>query len=90
MIEADKMTAQEREELTREIERGELEDKQRALNALIKALNFTRAGCDVEEIELADNGDTAVIYFIDGDCKRVNIQLDSAIAAIIEVCKALI
>ncbi len=83
------MTAQEREELTRAIERGEHEDKQRALNALIKALNFTRAGCDVEEIELADNGDTAVIYFIDGGEKRVNIAIDSAIATIIDVCKAL-
>ena len=89
MIEADKMTAQEREELTREIERGECEDKQLALDSLTIALNYTRAGCDVNDISLADNGDTAVICFDDGSCKCVNIHLDSAIAAIIDVCKAL-
>ena len=65
------------------------EDKILALNALVKALICTKAGCDVEKIEVADNGDTAVIYFIDRGSKRVNIALDSAIAAIVDVCKAL-
>lgn len=65
------------------------EDKRLALDALVKALICTNAGCDVEEIELTDNGDTAVIYFIEGGSKRVNIALDSAIAAIVDVCKAL-
>ncbi len=67
-----------------------IDDKQRALDTLTIALNYTREGCNVKDINLADNGDTAVICFDDGSCKRVNIQLDSAIAAIIEVCKALI
>ena len=65
------------------------EDKQPAFDALVKVLICTRAGCDVEEIALADNGDTAVIYFIDGGEKRVNIALDSAIAAVVDICKAL-
>ncbi len=88
MIEADKMTVQEREELTREIERGEHEDKQRALNMLTYALSYTRAGADVGSINIMDNGDTARVYTADGVID-VNIALDSAIAAIIDVCKAL-
>ena len=67
-----------------------MENKQLVLDNLVKALIHTLAGCDVEQIELADNGDTAVIYFIDGGSKRVNIACDSGVSVIIDVCKALL
>ncbi len=64
------------------------EDKQQALNLLVYALHHTSAGADVGAIEVTPDGDTARVYTAGGYID-VNIALDSAIAAIIDVCRAL-
>ena len=64
------------------------ENKQQALNLLVYALHHTRAGADVGAIEVTPDGNTARVYTPNGVID-VNIACDSAIAAIIDVCKAL-
>lgn len=65
-----------------------IEDKERALNMLVYALHHTRAGADVGAIRISEDGDTARVYTAGGYID-VNIACDNAIAAIIDVCKAL-
>lgn len=64
------------------------EDKQRALSMLVYALHHTRAGADVGAIEVTPDGDAARIS-TPNSVIDVNIACDSAIAAIIDVCRAL-
>ena len=67
-----------------------MDNKQRALYLLVYALNQTRAGKDVGLILLSEDGNTAHIFDERGDIiKDVNVECDSALAAIIDVCKAL-
>ena len=66
------------------------DDKQKALNALVPALQHTRAGENVVRIDVIYNGEIAVIIFDNNAVKPVNIEADSAAAAIIDVCKALL
>lgn len=68
--------------------KAETESKQHALGMLVYALHHTRAGADVGAIEVTSDGDTARVYTAGGYID-VNIALDSAIAAIIDVCRAL-
>ena len=88
MIEADKMTEQERAELTREIERGTREDKQAILNALLPALQLTRAGREATELIYDKGTEKVLIEYTDGSNELVNVALDSGVAMIIDVCKA--
>ena len=60
-----------------------------ALNALIYALRETRAGGNVTFVELSEGGNRAYIYFDDGTSKNIAVSGDSALAAIIDVCEAL-
>lgn len=60
-----------------------------ALNALVCALHCTCAGGDVITIELSPDERTATITFAGGARKSVNVEGDSAIAAIVDVCRAL-
>ena len=64
------------------------ENKQQALNLLVYALHHTRAGADVGAIEVTLDGDAARVYTSSGDI-NVNIAHDSALQAIIDVCRAL-
>lgn len=67
-----------------------MDNKQRALFLLVYALNQTRAGKVVGLILLSEDGNTAHIFDERGDkIKDVNVECDSALAAIIDVCKAL-
>ena len=66
-----------------------MDKKQSALNALVYALHCTRAGDDVIEISLSPDERTATITFAGGARKFVNVECDSAIAAIVDVCRAL-
>ena len=52
------------------------------------AVKETRAGADVTNITFTKPGE-AVIYFYTGASKRVNIECDSGIAMIVDVCRAL-
>ena len=64
------------------------ENVQAALNALTYALRCSRHGKDIAYIDVTD-GKYAVIHF-ENRKHTVNIEGDSALAAIIDVCKALI
>lgn len=69
-------------------EAGTKEDKQRILDMFWHTLKETRAGEDVSN--LVDNQDgTMTIYFCNGAMKKVNIEGDSGIAMIVDVCRAL-
>ena len=69
------------------------EDKQKALAALAEALKYTRVGSVITSIEVSESGDAALVYHKSGDgtikAMSVNIIGDSALGAIIDVCKAL-
>ena len=65
------------------------ENVQAALNALTYALRCSRHGKDIAYIDVTDNEKHAVIHFEDRK-QTVNIEGDSALAAIIDVCKALL
>lgn len=65
------------------------ENVQAALNALTYALRHSRRGKDIAYIDVADDEKHAVIHFEDRK-QTVNIEGDSALSAIIDVCKALI
>lgn len=66
-----------------------MDKKQSALNALVCALHMTRAGGEVLYIDISDDERTATIVFTGGGSKTVNVESDSAIACIIDVCRAL-
>ena len=66
-----------------------MDKKQSALNALVYALRCTGAGDGVIEISLSPDERTATITFVGGARKFVNVDGDSAIAAIVDVCRAL-
>lgn len=68
--------------------KAETESKMHALGMLVYALHHTRAGADVGAIEVTPDGDTARVY-TPNSVIDVNIACDSAIAAIIDVCRAL-
>ena len=66
-----------------------MDKKQSAMNALVCSLHCTRAGADVITIELSADERTAIITFVGGARKNVNVDGDSAIASIVDVCRAL-
>ena len=69
-----------------------MENIEKALYTLTYALRSTRAGKDIDYIEVTEEGcgRTAVIHFAPGKRdKAVGIECDSALGAIIDVCKAL-
>ena len=60
------------------------------LRELAPVLKMTRAGSDIVYIDVTADGKCALIALKHGRAKLVNIACDSAIAAIIDVCKALL
>ena len=66
----------------------ELENKQEILDMLLPAIRATRAGADVGKITDNRNG-SATICFKTGAKKAVNIEGDSGIAMIVDICRAL-
>lgn len=66
----------------------ETENKQQALNLLVYALHHTRAGADVGAIVISKDGYTARVS-TPNSVIDVGIACDSAIATIIDVCRAL-
>ena len=65
------------------------ENTKAALNALTYALRYSRHGKDIAYIDVTDDEKHAVIHF-ENKHQTVNIEGDSALAAIIDVCKALL
>lgn len=66
----------------------EVDDRQAILEALLPAIQLTRAGDDVTVIRICDNG-FAEIEFRTGSRKPVNIDGGSGIAMIVDICRAL-
>ena len=66
-----------------------MEDKKEIVVLLKHLLRATRAGEDIEQMELSDNGETIRITFSNQHFKDVNIAMDSGIAIIKDVAKAL-
>ena len=64
------------------------ESKMHALGMLVYALHHTRAGADVGAIEVTPDGDTARVS-TPNSVIDVNIACDSALQAIIDVCRKL-
>lgn len=56
---------------------------------LLDLVRNTRAGDSVSDIRLSANEKTAVISFRTGATKEVNVECDSGIALIVDVCRAL-
>lgn len=73
---------------TYEVMPKEDEHLQAIMDKLYFAVKETRAGADVTNIKFTKPGE-AVIYFYTGASKRVNIECDSGIAMIVDVCRAL-
>lgn len=73
---------------TYEVPPEENENPQAILDKLYFAVKETRAGADVTNITFTKPGE-AVICFYTGASKRVNIECDSGIAMIVDVCRAL-
>ena len=66
-----------------------MEDKKEIVMLLKHLLRATRAGEDIEQMELSDNGEKVRITFSNQYIKDVNIAMDSGIAIIMDVAKAL-
>lgn len=72
-----------------EPEAVELDDKREILNRLLPAIQATRAGNGAARLRLDEEEKTVVIEYNSGFTKTVNIEADSGIAMIIDVCRAL-
>lgn len=64
------------------------ENKQAILDALLPALKLTRAGADITELRYYKENDRVIVVYDGGDCDNVNVSLDSGIAMIIDISKA--
>lgn len=69
------------------------EDKKKVLKAVLPAIQMTRAGEDVEKLELVTEpyeGEHVTIHYIHGYVSYVNVTADSGAAMIIDVVRALL
>ena len=68
---------------------SEHEEKQKILDLLLPAIQATRAGADVKTLVIGNLHRSVDIYYRTGAVKPVNVEADSGIAMIIDVCRAL-
>lgn len=66
-----------------------IENKEAIAEQLLKAVQLTRAGQDVQAIEILDEGRTAGILYRNGHSYRVDIEADSGIAMIRDICRGI-
>lgn len=66
------------------------EDKEAILKRLKLLLMITRAGCEVDDLQLSEDETTVTIRFCNGHTKDVCIEADSGIGMIMDVVKALV
>lgn len=64
------------------------EDKQAICNALCKALQLTRSGSDISEIEYHAEGEYVTVYYTSGHI-NINVAMDSGIAMIRDILRGL-
>lgn len=66
-----------------------MENKRDIVSRLKLLLIATRAGQNIERLELSEDEKTVVICFISGGSRVVNVECDSGIALIKDVCGCL-
>lgn len=66
-----------------------MENKEDIVMRLKILLNATRAGQDIEEMELTEDGDFVMIEWESGGTQKVNIAADSGVAIIRDVLKVI-
>ncbi len=64
-----------------------MEDKEEIVMLLKHLLRATRAGADIEQMELGDDGEKIQITFGNQCVRNVNIACDSGIAMIMDVVR---
>ena len=65
------------------------EDKQAICNALCTALQLTRSGSDISEIEYHAEGEYVTVYYTKGHI-NINVALDSGTAMIRDIMRGII
>ena len=65
------------------------EDKQAICNALCTALQLTRSGSDISEIEYHAEGEYVTVYYTTGHI-NINAAFDSGMAMIRDILRGLI
>lgn len=65
------------------------EDKEAILKRLKLLLMITRAGCEVDDLQLSEDEKTVTVRFCNGHTRDVCIEADSGIAIIQDVVRAL-
>ncbi len=66
-----------------------MEDKKEIVMLLKHLLQATRAGKEIEQMELSGNGEMIYISFRNKCVRNVNVACDSGIAMILDVANAL-
>lgn len=66
-----------------------MENKEDIVMRLKILLNATRAGRDIEKMELTEDGDFVMIEWESGGTQKVNIAADSGVAIIRDVLKVI-
>lgn len=74
--------------MTEEPDEKTEENKYHICNALEKAIKMTRAGDAVDELLYDKKHETVIIAFRNGFTKYVNVECDSGIAMIRDICNA--
>ena len=65
------------------------EEKQKILDLFLPALQATRAGEDVKLLAITDYHRIVEVHFNSSAVRKVNVDCDSGIAMIVDVCRAL-
>ncbi len=68
------------------------ENKELICKELAKVVRLTRAGADIANIvykRYTDCEEEAIIYYTNDYIKKVNVSMDSGIAMIRDICKAI-
>lgn len=66
-----------------------MEDKRAILKRMKILLMITRAGCEIDDLQLSEDETTVTIRFCNGHTRDVCVEADSGIAMIMDVAKAL-
>ncbi len=66
------------------------EDGKAILKRLKPLLMATRAGCDIDDLQLSEDETTVTVRFCNGHTRDVCIEADSGVALIQDVVRALL
>ena len=66
------------------------ENKKDIVGRLSILMKATRAGYDLDKLELSEDGEEVIVRYESGYEKRVNVECDSGAALILDVVNAMI